>query len=183
MVFKPVTLADSCGFISTYDPAVDRSRICDREIDKHPEWNESNLSSQQIKELAWKVFESEFAAAAGRDPAESEKMLLFKDGETPTRFILGAIATEDYNRIIDDTQETGTHRGKVTERFWRMFLHGLRDIENWNGEVKKHAVGNLQYVDPAWLRSTFIRGLRDVAIQVGSVVLHYNRLTEEEIKN
>lgn len=176
-------MADSTSFVSTYDPAVDKARVCDVVIDKHPEWRESQMSTQQMREIAWQTFELEFAAAVGRSPSDAEKLLMFKDGEQPTRFILGAISSEDYNRIVDETQETPTHRGRFAERCWRFFLHGLRDIENWPGKVDTHQVGDLTYVDPAWLRRTFVKDLRDVAIQVGQVVLSYNRLTEEEIKN
>jgi len=183
MAFKPVSMNDRASFVSTYDPAVDRVRICDSEIDKHPEWRESSLTQQQQREIAWQSFQTDFAVAIGKDPAESERMLIFRDGETPTKFVIGAISTEDFNRIIDETQETPTHRGRVTERMWRMFLHGLRGIENWPGKVEMRTQGELEYVDPAWLRRTFVKDLREVALQVGSVVLAYNRLTEEEIKN
>lgn len=183
MAFKPVSMADSVGFVSTYDPAIDKARVCDRMIDAHPEWSASNMALDDQRQMAWLQFGIEFAQAVGRDPAESERMLVFKDGEAPTRFVLGAVGSEDFNRIVDETQETQTHRGKNTERCWRFFLHGLRDIENWPGGVEKRKIGELEYVDPAWLRRTFIRDLRDVAIQVGQVIIAYNRLTEDEIKN
>lgn len=183
MAFKPVSLADCSTFVSTYDPAVDKARLCDQEIEKHPEWKESQFSQEQLRELAWHSFQADFAAACGRDPAASERLLVFKDGETPTKFIVGALSTEDFNRIVDETQETQTHRGRSNERMWRMFLHGLRGIENWPSKVETRKVGDLEYVDPAWLRRTFVRELREIAIQVGAVILTYNRLTEEEIKN
>jgi len=183
MAFKPVSMADSCSFVSTYDPAVDRARICERTIEEHPEWRESHFSEAQLRELAWQTFTINFAAKVGRDPAESLRLLVFKDGETPTKFVLGALSSEDFNRIIDETQETQVHRGAGNERLWRMFLHGLRGLENFPGEVKMRKVGDLEYVDTAWLRRTFIRDLRTVACQVGMVIMHYNALTEEEIKN
>lgn len=183
MAFKPVSMADCATFVSTYDSAVDKVRVCEREIDKHPDWREKGLSTEQMNELAWVTFQADFAAATARDPASSERMLLFKDGDTPTRFSVGAMSTEVFNRIVDETQETQTWRGKFSERMWRMFLHGLRGIENWPGKVDTIKIGDIEYVDPEWLRRNFIRGLRDTAIQVGAVVLNYNRLTEEEIKN
>ena len=182
-MFKPISMSDSVSFVSTYDPAVDRAAICDREIEKHPEWLEDHMSTEQMRELAWLRFQSDFGLACSRDPSESVKMLLFKDGETPTKFVIGAMASEDFNRVIDETQETSTWRGATTQRFWRMFLHGLRGIENWSGKVETRKVGDIEYVDPAWLRKTFVRDLRQVAIQVGTVIMSYNSLTEEEIKN
>ncbi len=183
MAFKPVSMSDSSTFVSTYDPAVDKARICDAELDKHPEWHESQMTQQQQRELAWTAFQADFSVAVGRDPAESERLLMFKDGETPTKFTVGAVSSEDFNRIVDETQETETWRGGFQERMWRMFLHGVRGIENWPGKVEMRNIGDVEYVDPAWLRRTFVRDLRQIAIQVGSVILAYNRLTEEEIKN
>lgn len=183
MVFKPVTMADSCSFVSTYDPAIDRKRICERELENHPEWQEGNLSVDQQMAVAWRAFENEFALTAGKDPTKAVELLLFKDGETPTRFVVGAVAPDEFNRILDETQETRTHRGGGNERCWRMFLHGLRNIEGWSGDVKRYKVGELEYVDPAWLKRTFVGKLRTVALQVGGVIMAYNTLTEDEIKN
>lgn len=183
MAFKPISMADSVSFVSTYDPAIDKVRICEEIIDRHDDWKQSQMSSDQMYDLAWVEFQAEFAAKIGRDPENSLSLLKFKDGESPTKFVIGSVPSEDFNRIVDETSESRTHRGKLSERCWRFFLHGIRKVENWSGQVEMRKVGDLDYVDPAWLRRTFIRDLRDVAIQVGQVVLAYNRLTEEEIKN
>lgn len=182
-MFKPVTLSDKASFVSTLDLAVDKDRICEAEIEKHPEWREGLLSAEQLKSLAWTSFELEFAKSVASDPASSKRMLLFKDGMTPTVFVVGALDSDEFNRIVDETEETRTWRGAFNQRAWRMFLHGLRDIEGWPTEVPKRKRGEVEFVDVDWLKRTFIRELRDVAIQIGTVVLHFNRMTETETKN
>lgn len=184
MAFKPIKMSDCTAFVSTHDEAVDRDKLIEKYLESDTELagNES-LTPQQKRDAAWSLFGFEFATKVGGQPSKSLEILEFKEGETPCKFVIGAIPSEDLNRIYDETQETPRHRGAAHERAWRGFLHGLRNIEGWPGEVKKRTVGEIEYVDPQWLRTTFVRGLRQVGIQVGQVILAWNELTVGEVKN
>jgi hypothetical protein len=181
--FKPISLSDTTSYIDISDSAVDKERLIDKQIETDPELKDPDLSDDRKRVVAWKCFQIDFMAAVKKRPAASKELLLFKDGETPTEFVIGVVPAGDMNRIYDETTETDKYRGSGNERFWRMFLHGLRDIKNWHGDVKKKSVNNINYVDTGWLEKNFVGGLRTTAINVGTAIHWFNELTGDEIKN
>lgn len=194
-MFKPIDLHDKTSYVSPFDPAVDRDRVVDRELEE-PDADRLNgmaallyqmpfesLGEKQKRDAAWEAFTVRFAEKCGQHPSESREMLLLKDGATPTVFVVGVIVPDELNRIHDECRETITHRGKTDERAWRAFLHGLRDIQGWEGEIPKREIRGVEYVDPTWIKSKFTRGLRSIARQVGQIILAWNELTEDEAKN
>jgi hypothetical protein len=73
---------------------------------------------------------------------------------------------------------------KHSERFWRSFLVSIRDIDGLAEKPKKERmVQGVEYCDTEWLKKTFIRGLRQVATEIGMYAWLWNQLTEDEIKN
>lgn len=152
-MFKPLRMEDKIGCVTPLDPAINHEAS---------DWNGymDNIKS---------------------DPGGWRKYIKAKDGETVTEFIVGVIPSEHMVRMQDDCTLNGVRRGN--EFHWRAFLHGLRDIKDWPTEVPKRMVGKVEYVDPEWIKNTFIRGLRQVAVNVGLVAIAFNQLTEDETKN
>lgn len=113
-----------------------------------------------------------------------------KPGELVTQFVVGVIAPSDLNRLED---ENG--RGRFSSLAWGCFLASLRDLVDGPtltstdemGHVKqlvpKLKRGAIEYVDPAWLERTFIRGLREAGVFVGAMARLWNQLREDEAKN
>ena len=105
-----------------------------------------------------------------------------RDGEALTEFVVGVIPPDEMSKISDECRSAdGTYREE--EARWRCFCWALRDIRGWPVEVPKIKRDGVEYVDPKWLRTTFVRGLRKVALHIGASAWAYNQLTEEEIKN
>ena len=121
----------------------------------------------------------EYAGIAIKQPGRWSEFIKTKPGEALTRFVVGVLPSDEANRIIDDC---GLHRGelKASELAWRSFLATCRGVEGWPDEVPKGADG---YVDKAWLKATFAKGLRRVACEIGMYAWQWNQLTEDEVKN
>lgn len=161
MAIKPVSLQDSTTYVSPYDPAVDEG---------------SN----------WGDYAREWL----RKPGCWKDLLKIKDGEQVTEFVIGVIPPAELNRINDECRTELGPDGKPIgiarneEARWRCFLLGTRAINGWPGEKPPtREIGGVEYVDPAWLAKTFVRGLRKVALTVGYAAWSFNNLTEDEILN
>jgi hypothetical protein len=183
-VFKPVRLTSSVEFVSIADPAIDWDQHVQDVLAASPELaGNTKLTDDDRRRLAERKFSNDFIGKALKDPGAAVAMLKFKNGETPTRFVLGVIPPDDMTRIADECR-VGKPNELTQQLQWRSFLHGVREVKGFGeGRVPTRKVGDVEYVDPVWLRDQFARGLRDVALGVGLVVWFWNQITEDEVKN
>lgn len=183
MAFKPIALSSSATYISHADPAIDREAIIEELVATDPELQRISDPAKRADE-AWGKFLGKFTEAVIKDPSSSRKLLKFKAGETATEFVLGVIPSDEQTRIADETApDKDDPNGRSGERYWRAFLVGLRDISGWPEAPKKRRVGDVEYVDPQWLKANFVRGLRHIGIEAGMVCWFWNQFTEAEAKN
>lgn len=177
MAIAPITPDASVGVISFYDTAIDHEG--------------SEKKSEKVEGKDVEV--TRYFAERIKRPAAWRDSVKFKDGERPTVFVIGVIPSSELTRIEDECGIGGTSP-KTRELYWRCFLAGLRDIENGptaevqrDGRMVREApkvkVDGVPYVDPSWLRSTFVRSLRSVAIDIGQTVYWWNQLQDDDIKN
>ena len=158
-MLKPVRMADQAVCVTRFDSGIDH---------ENSDW-------------------AAYGAVAFDNPSAWRDFIKAKDGETITEFVIGVVPTEFAIRIEDEC--LGFREGlriveRPDERMWRYFLHGLRDIKHWSdGEVPKKDFNGVEYVDPTWIKKTFVKHLREVALDIGRYVWAFNQLTEKEIKN
>jgi hypothetical protein len=182
-LFKPLTLSAQTTYVSHKDPAIDWDKIVEQEVAASPDLQSAELSAAEREERAGGKFVTRFLAAAIKNPADAVAMLRFRDGEQPTKFMIGVIPPDELTRISDECK-LGSDGALLEQAKWRAFLASTRDIQNFGAEtVPKRKVGEVEYADPVWLKAKFTRGLRDVALGVGQVALIWNQLREDEIKN
>lgn len=158
MAFKPLRLSDSTTAIASSDPAIDR-----------------DATGQEAF--------AEYEKQSLKQPSCWRDLVKIKSGEQPSIFTIGVIPPDEMAKILDEASMAKGQGTRINEMFWRCFLVGLRDVQNWPGKPEKRSVGGIEYVSPEWIKSQFIRGLRDVAQDIGSQIFYWNRLTDEEIKN
>lgn len=113
-----------------------------------------------------------------RDPSSWRDKLAFKDGETPTEFIIGIVPSATLNRIAD---ECAGSVERPRERYWRCFLAGVREIIGI--EAPKEKIDGMEYVKATWLRDTFVGPWRDIALEIGMVIWVWNTLTSADVGN
>jgi hypothetical protein len=176
-MFKPLQISDSVVAVSIQDPAIDWDRMV----------AEAKESDEKIRGMTDAEAKRNLALRAGREARSSlsgsVSKLLFKPGSTPTRFVIGVIPSDEMVRITDDCL-VSSGKEKRNEQAWRSFLCGVRDIEGMAQKPPRgRMVNGVEYVDPDWLRQTFVRGLKDVAIEIGIYCWLWNQLTEDEVKN
>jgi hypothetical protein len=154
MAFKPVRLSDKTSVVSLYDSAIDQDKS---------------------------DFEA-FRKVAAQSPDKWREFVFAKEGETLTEFHIGVIPPGEFCRITDSY---GITSGKVqTEQLcWSCFLYGLRGIDNWFEEVPTREVDGVTYVKPDYIKKTFVKNLRQVAVNVGMYIHLWNQITEDEVKN
>ena len=156
MAIKPVSLEDSTICFTAFDSALDLEKC--------------NLDGYNETWL--------------KKPSDYGEYLKVKDGEQLTKFVIGVIPSSELVRIMDECQASKSGISHNQEFWWRCFINGIRAIENWQGEKPKtKQINGVEYVDPQWLASTFNRGLRKIALDIGMHVLAFNSVTDEEIKN
>lgn len=152
-MLKAITKDATRSCVSLLDPAIDHKAMTD--VD-HEDF-----------EAAWRL---------GKD---WRAHLRLKPGEDVTVFTIGTLGTEELNTILDETRRAdGAVRSD--ERFWRLFVAGVRDIKPW-GEIQRDPITGK--IKATWLLENFIGPLRRAAISIGVYVLAYNQVTEEEVKN
>ena len=160
-MFKPVKTSDTIQVHSVYDPAIDWAAMQDADKERRDkDALRSEIHSKAIDNL------------------DALKCLKFKSGETPTIFTIGVIPSDILTAIQD--QHGGLSRSAIELR-WRCFLSGLRDV-SWQDKPEKRDVDGVSYVDPSWIKKTFVRGLRSVALEIGMYVWQFNRMTEDEAR-
>ena len=168
----PMTPGSSVSVISTMDPAIDRERSTHGTVE---------FRGEQVECL-------EYINTRLIDPTSWRRSVVFVDGESPTEFVIGVIPPAELNRIEDECV------GAETQRNWRCFLHGIRDIVNapspmiireggGEDDVPKILVDGLEYVRPSWLRMRFVRGLRKVALEIGLLAYWWNQVQDADVKN
>lgn len=177
MAFRPIALSSQVTYVSHLDPAVDRRAMLDETIAASDELQAvTDLELRDAK--AWGRFLDDYIPKVSNDPNHSAHALKFKQGETPTKFVLGVIPAEEMVRIADETRE------KPNEKSWRAFLAALRGIEGWpENPIPTRKVNDVEYVDPTWIKKHFVRGLRLVANDAGVIAWMWNQMTEAEVKN
>jgi hypothetical protein len=174
MSLIPATLDATTSIISCIDPAIDHE-------------------ASDTKAFAGLSPDKEILSYIGdrfERPSSWRDTVKFKDGASPTVFVIGVIPPAILNRIDDECRTDS----RPHEKHWRAFLHGVREIENGptisvvkDGRTikttPKTEINGVEYVDSQWLSSTFIRGLRNVAIEIGAVCYHWNQMSETDVKN
>ena len=164
-MFKPLQLSDSATAVSVLDPAID--------------WDKMVADLGKAKEQ----LVADARAEAETSLSGSAAKLAVKPGMSLTRFVLGVIPGDEMARITDETSPAAG-RSRPQERFWRAFLASVRDIDGFEPKPKRgRTVNGVEYCDVDWLKSTFIKGLRVVACEIGVYAWCWNQLTEEETKN
>lgn len=154
-MFKPIRPSDSTAAISLIDPAIDKELTGDDNLKKYKEQrlNRPSCFRDLIKE---------------------------KSGEKITVFEIGVIQPDDMARILD---ECGGKNDRSEEMFWRSFLCSCRNIDPWPEKLPKKNINGVEYVEAQYIKTNFIRGLREVAVEIGLQAWMWNRLSEEETKN
>ena len=115
------------------------------------------------------------------NPGCWREFLKVKDGESPTVFTIGVVPSEVAVRIEDECR-AGLDGMRHEEVRWRYFLHSVRGIDGWPEEPKKTKIGDTEYIAPDWLKSTFIKNLRLVALEIGTRAYLWNQLSEDDVK-
>jgi len=176
-MFKPLQLSDSVTAISVQDPAIDWDRMV---ID-------TKAADEKLRGLTDGEVRQQLMLGHGAESRDSLSTaigkLLIKPGETLTRFTVGVIPSDEMVRISDDCAPMAG-KARHTERAWRSFLASVRDIDGMGDKpTRGRTVQGVEYIDIDWLKKTFVRGLRDVAIEIGMCAWLWNQLTEDEVKN
>jgi hypothetical protein len=169
-MFKPIRLDDSIAVVSVRDPAIDWDAMVAAE--KAKEGNQT----KPYNDIKLALIE-DYGNAAINDPTAALAKIVVKSGQSLTKFIVGVIPGDEMTRISDEC------RGHFQALCWRSFLHSLRGIEGSADKPNTVTVCGVQYVDPEWIKKTFIRGLRSWAIEIGMAAWSWNQLTGDEIKN
>lgn len=166
MAIIPMTLDAQVSVISFHDPAIDMEASARVSVPGQPE----PVLEYGVKRIT--------------DPASWRDTVVFKAGQAPTVFSIGVIPPAELTRIEDECRVGVDGKERRKELFWRSFMAGLRGIENgpWK-DVPKKSVDGVEYIDPAWIARTFVRGLRDVALDIGWVVYRWNQLQDDDVKN
>ena len=181
-MFKPITTNAQITYVSSADPAVDWDAIIAAEVDSSKELRDSTEPWEQKRDKAENLFIARLVEASSKDPSAWVDLLKFKQGEQPTKFVIGVIPPSEMNRITDECR-VGRENEMTSQARWRAFLACVRDIQNMGQTPPKRTIDGVEYVDPPWLEKNFGRGLRPVALGVGYVGWRWNQLREDEIKN
>ena len=162
-MLKPVKRNQTISVVSVHDSAIDMDRSPKTETE---EGDETLL----------------YVAERSENPGCWREHLIIHDGAIPTQFVIGIVPSSELNRIDDECRLHDDMRWR--ELCWRCFLHGVRDIEGFGVDrVPKEKIDGVDYVSAAWLKKTFVGGLRAVAIEIGSLIWRWNMLQEADIKN
>lgn len=113
------------------------------------------------------------------DPGCWREFIKAKPGESLTVFRVGVIPPDTMARISDEYKNDLSSHGLQ----WASFIASLRDVEGWSEEVPKVKIDGIDYVDPKWVKRTFVRGLRNVGEEIGLKAFVWNQFTEEAAKN
>lgn len=157
MAYKPMRLSDSTVAISSGDPAIDREAT----------------GADALKRYADEWM---------KNPACFRELLKARMGEQFVVYTIGVIHPDEMIRLIDECR-LGSPEPRYNELFWRSFLAGVRDVKGWPCEPTKRKIGDVEYVDPGWLKEQYARGHLRIALDIGAQVWHWNQLTEDEAKN
>ena len=176
-MFKPLQLSDSATAVSLLDPAIDWDKmIADAKASDSEHFDGCATCDAEIKAR----LVTDLRAEARQSPSVVAGKIAIKSGFSLTKFVIGVIPADHMVRIADEC----TMAGKYTESAWRCFLASVRDIEGFEPKPKRgRMVGGVEYCDTDWLKSTFVRGLRTIACEIGGYAWSWNQLTEDETKN
>ena len=123
----------------------------------------------------------DYPQKAQKDPSCWQSELTIKKGQKPTKFIIGVIPSSDLVRAESDNLSGESFR--LQSLFWECFLMGVRDIQNWSGDVPKVKRDGAEFVDPEWLERNFARDLRACGLFVGGVAWKWNCVPDSDPKN
>ena len=161
-MLKPILRDQTISVVSIADPAFDLD------------------GSEQMEHEGEAILA--YARERFTDPASWRTLLKTKDGEQPTEFLIGIIPPAEVARIEDECKRDVQ---RWSEQCWRAFSHSLVGIEAGFDvkDVPRIKVDNVQYIAPSWIRETFIASLYHVAVEVGAVAWHWNRMVGSDLKN
>jgi hypothetical protein len=112
---------------------------------------------------------------SAKDAKAAREGLKFKDGNTPTEWLLGVTPSSEANAAED-------MRG-FSARAWHSFLHSVRGVKGGFDKVPTILRDGVEYVEPAWLAKTMVGTLRRCALDLGLIVYLWNNLSEDDGKN
>lgn len=117
------------------------------------------------------------------DPSEWRQSMISKSGERPTEFVIGIIPPSEVARIEDECLRDTDRRWR--EQCWRAFCASLVDVKGGfeTDNVPRETIDGVRYIAPSWIRQTFVGTLYHVAIEIGSVAWHWNRMMGDDAKN
>lgn len=162
-MLKPIQRDQSVGMIWPEDPAIDHSASEKTTVE----------GSEILKYVEDRV----------GDPGSWRRTVRFVDGEQPTVFVVGIIPGAERARIQDDCLSS---EPKLRELAWRTFCASLRDIEPAGSlgadNAPRRSIDGVSYLDPAWVRRTFVGALHAAAVDVGLIAWSWNSLSEADAK-
>lgn len=179
MAFRPVRLADAFNYVSIQDPAIDWDALANAKLAEVDEKTQApGLSHDERLSTARGKVLGEWATKIQKNP-QATLDLPIKNGSTATKFLLGVIPPDEANRIQDECLT----KGRYEELCFRAFCAALRHIDGWHENPPKRRVGEVEYVDPSWIRAQFVGRLRKVAVDAGRAAWAWNHLSEDDAKN
>ena len=159
----PVTKDATSSCVSMQDPAINRDAIVRETLP------DGTSAASYIRERY-------------KNPSSWRELVPMLEGATPTVFVIGVIPPSELNRIEDECGNADGTRN-ANELGWRCFLHGVRKIDGLELSIVTKQVGGVEYVDPQWLADVFNGYLRNVAIEIGTIVWAWNQLAPEDSAN
>lgn len=187
-MLRPLLHSDSTNYVSLDDPAIDWERSAEKfgALPEYAEWakEQEKLRKEKLGANATTPRPVEYVIAQTvRRPSVTTE-LIFKDGEQPTVFVIGAIPPGERARINDECQAKTRGIGDNHALRWRTFLACLRDIKNFSKEqLPKSKVEGVEFVSAEYLRKAFPFSHYNIALEVGYVAYIWNELTNDDAKN
>lgn len=178
-MFKPLRMTDTMVVISVSDPSIDWEAVAEKDLaDSITKWEAEKVPDggsrgQKPEKKSVETLKMEAVARAIRNPATTMDLQI-KAGEQPCRFTIGVVPGDEVVRIESESRTLDVQR-------WRWALSGMVDVTGL-GKPKKRTVGDVEYVDPEWIKQTFVRWLQSVAMEIGWYVRCFNKTTEDEVR-
>lgn len=126
----------------------------------------------------------EYLDNRARDPSCWRDLLVVRDGQQPTEFLIGTIPPTDLSRFEEEAK-VWTSEPQIQRLYLMCFLRGIREIKNGpdpNPPKVRNGDGS-EYIDPSWLERNFRRDLRHAAVAIGNLIYVWNNLPEDDAKN
>ena len=178
-MFKPLRMTDTMVVVSVSDPAIDWEAAADKDLaeavakwESEPVPEGGSRGSKPEHKTAAAIKDAVMTKAFRKPSVTSD--LPVKAGEQVCKFTIGVVPGDEVVRINGEAKN-------LDQVGWRYAMVGIVDVQGM-GKPKKRTIGTVEYVDPEWIRETFVRSLQAVAIEIGWYVREFNRATDEEIR-